>query len=226
MSVVAYAKFFQAFTYWPILGVLKIFAGYTVEGQENLKDSEDKAIIFASNHASYFDGPISAACMPRKGFYPKNFFPVRFLSAKEFFEWKNRFRFPLSVWTALYVRINGSVSVEKTGGDLKKALHDSIVALKNQDKLWVYPEGKKSVDGKLQEGKRGVVFLHKETGAPIVPVAIIGSHNLSSIANFLLRKNKIKIAIGKPIYLDDEISLEDGVVIVMNKIAELIGEKV
>lgn len=223
MGVVKIAKFFQALTYWPIFGALKIFTDYTVVGQENLKGLENKAIIFASNHASYFDGPISAACMPRKGFYPKNFFPVRFLSLKEFFGWKNRFGFPLSVLTALYVRINGSVPVEKAGGDLKKVLNNSIIALKNKDKLWIYPEGRRSLDGKLQKGKRGVVFLHKETGAPIVPVAIIGNHNLSSASRFLLRKNKIRMVVGKPIYLDNNLSLDEGVNIIMKKIAKCLA---
>ena len=190
MKIVIIAKFLQATLYWPVLGVFKIFAKYTVEGQENLKGLENKAVIFASNHASYFDGPLSAVCVPRKGFYPKNFFPIRFLVAKEFFNRKNRFVFPLSIIVSLLVRIGGSVSIEKTGGDLKKALSESVTALKNHNTLWIYPEGMKSPDGKLQKGKRGVVFLHKETGAPIVPVAIIGNYDLSSITKFLLRKNK------------------------------------
>lgn len=221
MVTIKIAKFFQAFTYWPIFGVLKIFTNYSVCGQENLKNLENKAIIFASNHASYFDGPISAACVPRQGFYPKKFFPVRFLVLNEFFHWKNRFGFPLSVLVASYVHINGSVSVEKAGGDLEKALEKSVDALMRGDVLWVYPEGRRSLGGKLQSGNRGVVFLHKKTGAPVVPVAIIGNHELTSFKSFLLRKNNLKMVIGKPIYLDKNISLEEGTNIVMKNIAAL-----
>jgi 1-acyl-sn-glycerol-3-phosphate acyltransferase len=73
------AKIVQATTYWPTYLAFKFFMRFKVRGQENLKGLENKAIIFASNHTSYIDGPIAAASMPRNGWwYPKDFFPVRF----------------------------------------------------------------------------------------------------------------------------------------------------
>ena len=120
------AKIVQAITYWPTYLTLRFFFHYEVEGQENLKGLEEKGVIFASNHASYIDGPISAASMPRNGWWPKDFLPMRFLVFKKFFGLFGQFLFPVSVPVALYVRFNGSIPVEKSGGDLFKALRCAI----------------------------------------------------------------------------------------------------
>ena len=221
------AKFIQFLTYWPIYLTLKFFVHYKVEGQENLKGLENKGVIFASNHASYIDGPISAASIPRNGFYPGKFFPIRFLAFRTYFNWFNPIPFPLGIFAALYVRMNGSIPVEKAKGDLLNALRHVIREIKNGAKLWIYPEGSITKDGKLQEGKRGVTFLHQQTGAPIVPVALVGTFKIISLKT-LFGKNKVTVRIGKPIYslencVKENCNLEGGVAKVMSEIARLMG---
>lgn len=213
--IVKIAKYFQALTYWPIYGTLRILTHFKIEGQENLKGLENKGIIFASNHASYVDGPICAASIPRKGFYPKRFFPIRFLALDKFF--KCRY-----LLVALYVWLNGSIKISRTGGDLRKSLMNAIDALNNNACVWIYPEGKMTRDGNLQSGKRGVAFLYQQTGAPIVPVALIGTFGILSLKT-LLRTRKVKVKIGKPIYSLGNLSLEEGTDVVMQKIAELLA---
>lgn len=218
------AKIFQMLTYWPTYGFFRILTRYKIEGQENLIGLENKGVIFASNHASFLDGPISAASMPRHSFYPSRFFPIRFLVLKKYFKWINPFLPPLCFLIAAYVRINGSIPIEKTGGDLFKALKDAISALKNGDKIWIYPEGGMTKDGNLRQGKRGVAFLRKQTGAPVVPVGIVGSFKtfwFPEIFSTLLHRNKVIVRIGKPIYSFGDITLEEETKIIMSKIAEL-----
>ncbi|PIV65068.1 MAG: hypothetical protein COS09_01490 [Candidatus Nealsonbacteria bacterium CG01_land_8_20_14_3_00_12] len=221
-------KLIQQITYWPTYLILKTFFRYQAEARENLKGLEDRSVIFASNHASYIDGPISAAAMPRKGFTPKNFFPVRFLALKKYYHLKtNLFPFPLNLFTTLYARLNGSIPVVKGRGDLETALTEPIRALKEQKavKLWIYPEGKITKHGKLQPGKRGAAYLHFKTGAPIVLVGIIGNYRMFAPANFirfLLGFKKLKVRIGKPIYSLGNISLEEGTKKVMKAIENLI----
>ena len=208
--------------FWSLIFLsLRFFIHYEIEGQENLEGLENKGVIFASNHASYLDGPISAASMPRSSWWPKDFFPMRFLALDKYFKLINPIPFPLSVFAALYVKINGSIRVSKGSGNLRKSLSDSIDELKRGEKLWIYPEGGISKDGKLQQGKRGVIFLHKQTEASIVPVGIIGNYGILSFRT-LLRKNRVKVRIGKPIYSLGDVSLEEGTNMVMQKIAELV----
>lgn len=195
------AKIFQAITYWPTYLLFRFFLRYEVSGQENLERLRNKAIIFVSNHASFIDGPISAASMPRykRQFYPKDFFPIRFLAAKEYFNWRNSFPFPISVLTAAYVRINSIPVIRGQGGDLRQKLSEVIKALEEKNRVWIYPEGKITPDGNIQKGKRGAAFLYQQTGAVIVPVALIGTFGVLSL-KIILRKRKVKVRIGKPIY--------------------------
>ncbi len=213
------ANIVQLLTYRLVYILLRFFVHLEVRGQENLRGLEDRGIIFASNHASYIDGPISAVSMPcGKGeFYPKRFFPVRFLVMDRYFRWRY-------LVVALYVRVNGSIRVFRSGGNLRRSLSEAITALRRGEKIWIYPEGKLSPDGKLQQGKRGVAYLHRETSAPVVPVGINGNFGILSF-DTLLRKKKVVVNIGRPISsLDNpgKCTLETGVNKVMTAIAGLL----
>lgn len=208
-------KLVQQLIYWPTYSVLKVFFRYRVEGQENLKGLEDKPVIFVSNHASYFDGPVCAMAMPRNSLVPRKFFPIRFLAAREFFSfWKNRFPFPLSFFIAAYVRANGSIPVSRGLGDFQKNLAEAARALEKGAKIWIYPEGRITRDGKLQSGKKGAAYLRQTTGASVVPVGLSGTFKI-------LRFRKIKIKIGKPIGFSGDSSLEASTEKIMREISKL-----
>ena len=205
----------QQITYWPIYLVLKFLFRYRVEGQENLEGLGDKPIIFVSNHASLLDGPVCAAAMPRDLVAPVKFSPIRFLVIKEHFSWKNSFPFPISLFTAFYVRVNGSIPVIHGLGDFQRNLAGAIRALRKGSKIWIYPEGKITRDGKLQLGKKGAAYLHQATGASIVPVGLNGTFQI-------LKSKKIKIKIGKPIHSLGNLSLEESTEKIMREISKLI----
>ena len=218
------AKIFQAITYWPAFLTLKLLFRWKIEGQENLKGLEDKSVIFASNHASYLvDHPFCGYSLPRSSFYPHKFFPIHFLAYKEFFSIKNRYPFPLSILVTLYVKINNSISITPTNGDLETALIEPIKELNKGAKLWTYPEGWVTRDGEIQQGKRGTAYLHKKTGAVIIPVGLSGTFRFKFL-DFLNRK-KVKIKFGEPIYSLGDTSLEEGMEIVMDKIKELVDPR-
>ncbi len=188
------AKIFQILIYWPIFLSLKIFANFEVQGQENLKGLEKKPVIFAVGpHCSYIDGPIFAAAMPRQGFSPIDFFPVRFLVIDRFFKWKYFF-------IPIFLFLTGAVKVIRSSGDLEKALTEVLKALRTSPaKICIFPEGKLSLDGKLQQGKRGMVYLFQESGVPIIPAAFVNNFKIFSLKT-LFRTKKLKVILGKPIY--------------------------
>ena len=217
------AKAFQAVTYWPIYSALKFFARYKIEGQENLKGLENGGVIFASNHASFIDPQICGMAMPRESLTPQKFFPVRFLAAYEFFRWfKNPAFFPFSIIVAAYVRLNASIPVIRGLNNIEQNLAKAVEAVKNGDKIWIYPEGRVSKDGNIQKGKKGIVYLHQKTGAPIVPVGIIGNFGILSFKT-LLRKNSVKIKIGRPIRSLIAETPEEAVSEVMRQIGDLVS---
>ncbi|MHC4182695.1 MAG: lysophospholipid acyltransferase family protein [Planctomycetota bacterium] len=217
------AKLTQILTYWPMYALLKFFVHLEIRGQENLNGLDGKAVIFASNHASFLDGPICAVSMLRREreLYPKRFFPIRFLVWHTYYSAKYLF-------VALYIWMTGSVKIITYGGNLQKTLSESIMLLNRGEKIWIYPEGKISPDGKLQQGKRGVAYLHEVTNVPIVPVGITGTFGVLSFRS-VLRKNKVMVNIGRPVHSFDNpgtCSLEKGAEKVMNLIKDLIIEDI
>lgn len=213
-------KIVQAITYWPIYLFLKLVLNYRVSGQENLAGLAGKGIIFASNHTGFFDGPIVAASMPReKGeFYPKNFFPIRFLVLNKFFRW-------YYLLITLYVYFNGSIKIYRgTGQDFSVTLANAVRALKNGHNIWMFPEGRVTPDNLLQPGKKGAAFLHQATGVPIVPVAICGAWRMFYPKN-LFRKKNVSVVLGQPIYSLGEVSLAEGTDKIMAAIAKLCGTR-
>lgn len=210
------AKAFQALTYWPTYLLLRLLADYKVCGQENLAGLAGHPVVFASNHTSLIDGPICAAAMPRSGaWYPRHFFPVRFLVLNKFFNW-------YFLLVALYVHLNGCIRIHKhTGRDLNVILREAVQALNQNEHVWIFPEGKISKNGQLQPGKRGVTYLHQQTGAPIVPVAIKGGFDILSWRT-LLGRNKLTLYIGRPIHSLGPVGMYEGSARVMFEISRLL----
>jgi len=109
----------------------------------------------------------------------------------------------------------------KTGNALNIVLKEAIASLNDKGHIWIYPEGGRTKDGNLQQGKRGVAYLHQQTKAPIVPVYVEGTFGILSFKT-LFRTRKVIIHIGQPIYSLGDVSLEQGVDKVMLAISELI----
>lgn len=225
--------FVQAILYWIALAVFKTFLHFKVEGQENLKEVENGPIIFASNHASYIDGGISAVSLPRSSLWPKKFFPIRFLAIERFFTWKY---FPINIiyWLGGAIKISNAKTKIRNldNSHLFEVLSEPIKLLKNGAKIWIYPEGGFNDDGTPKKPRNGITFLHQQTGAPIVPVAIIGSDkvlygNIFTVRAFLnavkslLMMNKVKVLIGKPIYSINGANLDENTNFIMNEIYKL-----
>ena len=79
--------------------------------------------------------------------------------------------------------------VKRNSGDLG-AIKKAMAILGEGHALVLFPEGRRSKDGKLQEGKDGVSLLAKKTGATIIPCATNGKPKIF---------RKTKIIYGKPI---------------------------
>ena len=65
----------------------------------------------------------------------------------------------------------------------------------------VFPEGARTCSGRLDEFKPGVIRLALDTGAPIVPVTVIGGYRAFSPHHFFPRPFKVKIIYHDPIQL-------------------------
>jgi 1-acyl-sn-glycerol-3-phosphate acyltransferase len=117
-------------------------------------------LIIAANHASNLDVPIIGAWL-----IPKLGRRIHWLGKKELFDW------PIIGWVAA----NGGVHPVDRGAADIEAFRLAQRILDQGHVLFVFPEGTRSPDGRLQEARDGIALLALRTGAPVVPVAISGS---------------------------------------------------
>ena len=66
--------------------------------------------------------------------------------------------------------------------------------------LGIYPEGTRTPDGRLYRGKTGVARLALESGAPVVPCAMVGTFELMPSGKLLPRlRYRPGVRFGKPL---------------------------
>lgn len=139
---------------------------------------EGPAIII-SNHTSNFEGPLLYVFMQPR--------PLMALAKKEL--WDNRVtRYAMKMWE--------SIAVDRENMS-RQTLEECFNALDAKNILAIAPEGTRSSDGKLQQGKGGVAFIAHKKDVPLIPIATLGFENFSKNIK-RLKRTPIKIAVGAP----------------------------
>ncbi len=173
---------FRGSKIWARNLILPLISRIEVKGLENLP--KGRAAVLISNHQSYFDIPVLL------GYLPGSF---RFIVKKEFF------KVPIF---GPFTRRAGHLSVNReTGHEAHKTLMEAAEMIKSGKSVIIFPEGTRSRDGMLGVFKRGGLVIAFETGAPIVPIAISGTHKIMKRSNPTLTPGKVTLTIGKPIHI-------------------------
>ena len=81
---------------------------------------------------------------------------------------------------------------------LMEAMQACSYVLKNDKIICIFPEGERTIDGKVQEFKKGIGILTKELNIPLVPVCITGSCESWPRTKPFPRPRPIKITFGRP----------------------------
>ena len=120
-------------------------------------------VILASNHLSFSDHFFGPLPLPRK---------VIFLGKSEYFTGRG---LKGLISRAFFTGV-GQIPVDRAGGPASdQALRTGLQVLAAGKVLGIYPEGTRSPDGRLYRGKTGVARLAIDSGAPVVPCAMIGT---------------------------------------------------
>jgi 1-acyl-sn-glycerol-3-phosphate acyltransferase len=137
--------------------------------------------LIASNHASHLDPPIVGSHVPRQ---------MRFFARKTL--WKNR----MLAWWMNQVE---TIPVERDSGDIG-AIKRVLQALAENRAVVLFPEGTRSMDGRLQKPKPGVGLMACKTGVPVVPCRIYGSFEAFGKGSAIPRfGSSISVVFGPPI---------------------------
>ncbi|MEU7136126.1 lysophospholipid acyltransferase family protein [Streptomyces sp. NPDC046261] len=111
-------------------------------------------VILAVNHSHNIDGPMVMGTAPR---------PVHFLIKRE------AFTGPLDP----FLRGIGQLKVDRESAD-RAAISDALAVLERGHVLGIFPEGTRG-EGDFSSLRAGLAYFAVRSGAPIVPVAVLGS---------------------------------------------------
>ncbi len=163
--------------YWILLRVVgKFFLGLKRSGLENIPPSG--GVIFACNHRSVADPPLLGSVLPRGIFY--------FAKAELFGRWYSSF---------LISSLN-TIPVKRGRFD-RNAFERGVEVVRSGGWLLVFPEGTRSRDGKLGEGRSGAAKISLEAGVPVVPTCILNSDRIKQV---LFSNSRVTIRFGRPLY--------------------------
>jgi 1-acyl-sn-glycerol-3-phosphate acyltransferase len=151
---------------------------WRVTGREHIPRTG--AAILASNHLSYLDPPLLGSAIWR---------PAWFMAKAELF-----------AVPGLRELCRGlhAFPVRRGAGD-RAALKHTLDLLANGDMVAIFPEGTRSKTEELGEPEIGVGMLALRSGAPVVPIAILGTNKMLPRDAKMLRPARIRVKIGAPI---------------------------
>ncbi len=165
------------FVYWTARAILQpvfhLYFRLSRVGREHIP--ADGPVIFAANHRSFLD-PFVIGTMARR--------PIYYVAKEELF------RHPFVAWL---LNSLGAFPVRRGASD-QDMLTTAHAILARGDCVVIFPEGTRIRPGSLADPRRGVGRLALESGAPVVPVAVIGTEAVRR--GWRIRPHKVRIRAG------------------------------
>lgn len=152
----------------------------TVRGAEHVPATGP--VIFAANHIGVIDGPLLAIFAPR---------PVHALTKIEMFRGR----------MARFLHYSGQIPLDRFVSD-PRAVKQGLRVLRGGGTVGIFPEGRRGA-GELDPFHRGAAYFALVTGAPVVPVIMIGTREPGGHTNSLPRRgSRIELVFGRPFTLE------------------------
>ncbi|HEV7941692.1 MAG TPA: lysophospholipid acyltransferase family protein [Solirubrobacteraceae bacterium] len=133
-------------------------------------------LLLASNHRSFLD-PFVIGALVRRPFY--------YVAKRELFA---------RGWQAWLLQSLGAFPIDRGHSD-QDAMATAKQILSRGDCVVIFPEGTRVRKGPLGAPRRGVGRLALETGAPVVPVAVIGTDQVRR--GWRVRPRKVRVRFGR-----------------------------
>jgi 1-acyl-sn-glycerol-3-phosphate acyltransferase len=185
---------------------IAFFAGARLKIERSANFDAQRTSFFMVNHVNLFDPFLLYCAIPQH---------VRG------WELESHFKIPVYGWL---MKRFGNVPVPdvRRPSDLKRMWRMTRDALDGGTSLIIFPEGKRTRDGHLNEFEDGGFRLAMQLGAPIVPVSLVGSFRHFRTGHWLLRPTTVKIVLHDTI--DTKGLHKEDVPALRDKVRQMIAE--
>lgn len=177
------------FSYW----IPRVWAWFTcfvylipveVKGREFL--DKKQTYVFLPNHQGYFD----------------IFLTYAYLGVN--FKWMLKDYLRNIPFIGYACAKSGHVYLGESRESIMRAILESKHNLENGLSMTIFPEGTRSVDGKMGEFKRGAFMLASQLERPIVPITINGSYEVFNREATMVTRHPLQLIIHKPISVEEQ----------------------
>jgi long-chain acyl-CoA synthetase len=175
--------------------VLERFAPATVVGAEHLAGIEGPVLLVA-NHTSHLDSVVLLGALPAR---LRRRLAVA--AAADYF-----FARPM-VGSTVALLLNAFPFSRTTA--VRPTLEHCAALLDARWSILLYPEGTRSITGKIGEFKSGVGLLAVELEVPVVPIYLDGLQNILPKGRTVPRPGRVSVTFGEPVSFDKSASYDD-----------------
>ena len=148
-------------------------------------------VIFAANHVSFADQVMTPVAARRQ---------IAYFAKAEYFTTPGlRGRLTASFFTGI-----GQVPVERADTRSAAGVIDiGVEVLRDGGALGIFPEGTRSPDGQLYKFRTGVARLAMRSGAPVIPVGLVGTRDVLSPDSKRWHRAPVSVHFGAPLLFGD-----------------------
>ena len=193
-----------------LVGILaRIFFSCRITGRQNI--ASKGPLIVIANHPSLVDPPLVGTILKREAI---------FMAKDGLFK---------SGFSSLLLKALGAFPINRSQLN-RDVLKMAVEALNDNKVLVVFPEGGRSLKGKMKEALPGASLLASRYGVPILPIGIIGTEKVTSFSS-VFKRLRIEVIIGEQFYLPslkekkDKEKLNRLTNMMMRRITELLPER-
>ncbi|ANU10770.1 hypothetical protein A1A1_17825 [Planococcus antarcticus DSM 14505] len=177
----------------------------SITGLEKLPDGP---VLFVSNHEGNFDIPVLLSTISK---------PFGFISKKEVK------KMPI---IPLYMEEMNCVFLDRTDRrSALKSITDTVKKLKDGHSILIFPEGTRSKGQAMGEFKSGFMRIAKDSGVPIIPIAIHGTSDVMEKNNNRVLPATITVQLLDPVPAEriQELDSKKAIALVRTRIEEAIS---
>jgi 1-acyl-sn-glycerol-3-phosphate acyltransferase len=135
-------------------------------------------LIVAANHRSFLDPFAIGGALPWRR-------PMNYVAKVELFERR---------WQGWLLSRLGAFPIRRGESD-EESMETARLVVERGGAVCIFPEGTRIRTGSLAEPKRGVGRLALQTGAPVIPAAVLGTEDVRR--GWRIRPRKVKVRLGK-----------------------------